>query len=57
MVIKREINGYMQIFDLTEEEIEEICKVIEDKKEKSLADAVRELPKGYCLELRFNDER
>lgn len=57
MLIKREIDGVKYTFDLTKEESEEICKVIEEKREKSLADAVRELPKGSSIELRFSDER
>lgn len=57
MLIEREIEGVKYRFELTKEETEEICKAIEEKKEKSLADAVRELPKGGSIEVRFNNER
>lgn len=57
MLIEREIEGVKYRFELTKDEIEEICKVIEEKKEKTLADAVRELPKGGSIEVRFNNER
>lgn len=57
MLIEREIEGVKYRFELTKYEIEEICKVIEEKKEKTLAEAVRELPKGGSIEVRFNDER
>lgn len=57
MLIEREIEGVKYRFELTKDEIEEICKVIEEKKEKTLAEAVRELPKGGSIEVRFNDER
>lgn len=57
MLIEREIEGVKYRFELTKEETEEICKAIEEKKEKSLADAVRELPKGGSIEVRFSNER
>lgn len=57
MLIEREIEGVKYRFELTKEETEEICKVIEEKKEKSLAEAVSELSEGETIEVRFNDER
>lgn len=57
MLVEREIAGVKYRFELTKEETKEICKAIEEKKEKSLAEAVRELPKGGSIEVRFNDEK
>lgn len=55
MLIKRKIENDDYSFELTKDEVEEVCSLIREKKEKTLAEAIRELPSGGTVEVRFDD--
>lgn len=55
MLIKRKIENDDYSFELTKDEVEEVSRLIREKKEKTLAEAIRELPSGGTVEVRFDD--
>lgn len=57
MIIRREINGIVFKFKLSEDEKMRASKCIEAEQKKSLSEMVRELPEGSSLEVRFNGKR
>lgn len=55
MLIKRKIGNEDYSFELTKDEVEEVSRLIKEKKEKSLTEAIRTLPSGGTVEVRFDD--